>query len=66
MGPVQKFLCAIGVHKWKLNRKIHPVDYSPSFSVHETPARECIVCGKKQKWVHGKGAGDMGHWEALN
>jgi hypothetical protein len=53
----------IGFHKWKQNRKFHAADYSPSSSLHETPVRECTNCDKKQKWIIGKGNGEMGHWK---
>ena len=58
-------LCILGIHSWKQSRKFHAADYSPSFSLHKTPERECINCGKKQRWVIGKGNGEMGHWVRL-
>jgi len=59
----KKIFCLVGFHKWKQNRKFHAADYAPTHSIHETPERECLNCGKKQKWVLGKGDGEMGHWE---
>ena len=62
---LKMIFCIIGFHKWKQNREFHAADYSPSSSLHETPERECTNCGKKQKWIIGKGNGEMGHWDKV-
>ena len=61
-----QILCSIGIHKWKQDREFHPADKSPSFSVHNTPERECLRCGKKMKWIHGRSDNETGYWKDIS
>lgn len=59
-------LCLIGLHKWKQNREFHPADKAPSSSIHDTPERECLNCGKKMKWVHGRSDNETSYWKDIS
>lgn len=46
----KRFLCRIGVHRWKVELKCDP------------SVRVCKECGREQHWLPGCGGQETGCW----
>ena len=36
--------------------------FPPPFVPYDNPTRECVRCGKKQRWLPGYGGSEWGCW----
>jgi hypothetical protein len=55
--------CLIGIHAWKQNAEITPLDYFPPPGYHKEIIRICDRCHKAQRWLPGYGGSELGSWE---
>jgi len=60
---ISRFLCKLGIHKWKTNRQLIIRDIHPGLDSNwETPVRQCLRCGKRERWLPGYGGFEIGCW----
>ncbi len=57
-------LCRIGWHAWVQSRPLSATDAFPLPGHYDRPTRECLRCGRRQKWLPGYGGSEFGCWVA--